>query len=192
MIKKQPIVTAPKPAKVLKDEAIESALRNATPNHKPHRAKRTRSKLSYWLSTASVGIAVMILGGYLTYLSMPNISIRIAAVQSGIDAKYPGYRPNGYTLSGPIAVKSGEVTMRFAYAGNNQSYTITQQKSNWDSNAVKEYVSQEGTPTTTSVNGLTIFTNNNKTTWTNGGILYQIDSNAPLSNEQIARIATSL
>lgn len=182
----------PKPAKILKNEAIEAALKKEIATQNPHRAKRTRSRFSYWLSTASAGLAVMILGGYLTYLSMPNISIRIAAIQSGVDAKYPGYKPSGYALSGPISVKSGEVTMKFAYSGGHQNYTITQQKSDWDSSAVKESISGDNEPTITSVNGLTIFTNDNKTTWVNGGVLYQIDSKAPLSNEQIARIATSL
>lgn len=179
-------------AKELKHSAIHEALHREVATQKPHRIKKQRSGFSYWISVASAGFAVMLLGGYLTYLSMPNIAVRIAAIQSGVNASYPGYKPDGYALSGPISIKSGQVSMKFAYAGGDKTYTITQEKSNWDSNAVKAYISQQGAPTTTSVDGLTIFTNDTKTLWVNGGILYQIDTKAPLSHDQIARIASSM
>ena len=98
---------APKPAAVLKNEAITEALqRAATPPKAPRRAKKPKSRIGRWLQVASVGLAIMLIGGYFTYLGMPNISTRIAAMQSGINAKYPGYRPTGYALSGPITFKS--------------------------------------------------------------------------------------
>ena len=135
----------------------------------------------------------MLLGGYLTYLSMPNISIKMAAVQSGINAKYPGYKPDGYALNGPIKFKSGEVSMKYAYADGSSEYTLTQQKSNWDSAAVKEYFTEKSkSPTTTMVDGLTIYSSGKNAVWVNGGILYQITGSANLSNEQIQKIATSL
>ena len=95
---------------------------------KKSRRRQKKGGTLHWLNTFSVGFAVMLLGGYLTYLSMPNISIKMAAVQSGIDAKYPGYKPDGYALNGPIKFKSGEVSMKYAYADGSSGYTITQQK----------------------------------------------------------------
>ena len=188
-----PVKTALKPASILKNEAISDALAREITAEKPRRQKKTRGRFGRWLSLASAGAAVMLLGGYFTYLSMPNISIRVAAVQSGIDAKYPGYSPDGYSLRGPIAFKDGEVTMKFAYVGSDLQYTLTQQKSSWDSSAVKEYVTeQSGTPTTTTVDGLTLYTSGTETTWVNGGILYQINGDAVLSGEQIRKIATSM
>lgn len=187
------VKTALKPATVLKNEAISEALAREIPTEKPRRQKKTRGRFGRWVSFASAGVAIMLLGGYFTYLSMPNISIRVAAVQSGIDAKYPGYSPNGYSLRGPIAFKDGEVTMKFAYISSDLQYTLTQQKSSWDSSAVKEYVTEKsGSPTTTTVDGLTLYTSDTETTWVNGGILYQINGDAVLSGEQIRKIATSL
>jgi hypothetical protein len=185
----------PKPASILKNEAISEALAKAQEPKpdKHHRAKRKQSKLKRWTSLASAGLAIMLLGGYFTYLSMPNISIRVAALQSGINATYPGYKPNGYALNGPISFKQGEVSMKFAYADGTANYTISQSKSNWDSAAVKEYISgKSGAPATTIVDGLTIFAAGENVAWVNGGILYQINSHSPLSSEQIRKIATSM
>jgi hypothetical protein len=40
--------------------------------------------------------------------------------------------------------------------------------------------------------GLTIYTYNSNAAWVNNGVLYTIDGDAPLSSDQIRRIATSL
>lgn len=185
---------APKPAAILKNEAITEALQRATtPQKAPRRAKKPKSRMGRWLQIASVGLAIMLIGGYFTYLGMPNISTRIAAIQSGVNAKYPGYRPTGYALSGPITFKSGEVRMKFAYADGGQSYTITQQKSSLNSAALKETLTADGGDVqTTTADGLTIYSTDRTASWVNGGVLYQITLGGALSNEQVTKIATSL
>jgi len=45
---------------------------------------------------------------------------------------------------------------------------------------------------TTKERGLTIYTYDSTAVWVSGGILYRIDSKAPLSGDQIRHIATSL
>ena len=184
---------ARKTAHQLKNEAIEKALSNEIISNKKARRRQKKGGALRWLNTFSVGFAVMLLGGYLTYLSMPNISIKMAAVQSGIDAKYPGYKPDGYALNGPIKFKSGEVSMKYAYADGSSGYTITQQKSGWNSSAVKEFFSEKHkNPNTTMIDGLTIYSGEKEAAWVNGGILYQISGDANLSSGQIEKIATSL
>lgn len=189
----QHTVSAPKPAAILKNEAIAEAMNREISHKKTRRTKKSRSFLGTWAQTFAVGFAVMVLGGYFTYLSMPNISIRVAALQSGVNAKYPGYRPDGYALRGPISFKSGEVSMKFTYADSDHYYTLTQQKSSWDSAAVKEFAESKGDAlTTTTIDGLTIYSNDTLSTWVNGGVLYQINTHAPLSSQQIQKIATSI
>lgn len=185
---------APKPAAVLKHEAITEALQRATtPEKAPRRAKKTKSRMGRWLQVASVGLAIMLIGGYFTYLGMPNISTRIAAIQSGVNAKYPGYRPTGYALSGPITFKSGEVRIKFAYVDGGQSYTITQQKSSLNSAALKETLTADGGDVqTTTAGGLTIYSTDRTASWINSGVLYQITLGGALSSEQVTKIATSL
>ena len=182
-----------KPARELKRDAITEALAKEMTDNKKHHMPQKHKKLSRLTSILSVGLAVMLLGGYFTYLSMPNISIRVAAIQSGVNAKYPGYKPDGYALNGPITFKDGEVSMKYAYADGGAAYTLTQQKSSWDSAAVKEYFSEKASsPTATIVDGLTIYSSGKEAVWVNGGTLYQISGNANLSNEQLQKIATSL
>lgn len=185
---------APKPAQIIKQEAIAEALRKA-----PSRAdasKQPRPKKSpRMLSIASASLALLLLGGYFTYLNMPNLSVRVAAAQAGVNASYPEYRPDGYSLKGPVAYNHGEVVMKFAANGGGHNFTVTQSKSGWDSSAVfANYVKEKAGENYITYNerGLTIYTFDGNAAWVNRGVLYTINGDAPLSGDQIRRIATSM
>ncbi len=184
----------PKPAITLKNEAIHEAMNREVSSSKRQRAKKQSSrKFSKFLAFASSGLAILVLAGYMTYLNMPNLSIKMAAVQSGVNAKYPGYQPDGYALNGPITFKNGEVSMRFAYADGNRYFKITQKASNWDSSAVRQFVDDKADDSVaTTIDGLTIFTYGSNATWVNSGVLYTVEGDAPLSSSQIHKIATSM
>ena len=185
----QPVHT---PSSVLKNEAIAKAMN--TPKKAQEKQSQKRG-LGRFVSVGSASLAVLLLAGYLTYLNMPSISIRVAAVQSGINATYPDYQPNGYRLDGPIAYNDGEVNMKFVANAGPQSFNIREQRSSWNSSAVLEnYVQPKAGKdyNTHTQSGLTIYTFDGQAAWVNGGILYTVDGNAPLSNDQILRIATSL
>lgn len=145
-------------------------------------------------SVLAASFAIVFLGGYLTYINMPNLSMRVAASQAGVDATFPDYRPDGYRFDGPIAYNSGEVSVKFASNTNRSGYTIEQKNSSWDSQAVLDnYVSKKSKDYLTySEQGLTIYTYNGKAAWVNGGVFYTIEGDAPLSSEQILRIASSM
>lgn len=185
---------APKPSQIIKQEAIAEAMQN-TPakndaQHKP--AKKRKSRL---LSIASASMALLLLGGYLTYLNMPSLSVRVAAAAAGVDASYPTYRPDGYSLNGPVAYSDGEVSMKFAANAGPQNFTVAQTSSSWDSSAVFDnYVKEKAGENyiTYSERGLTIYTFGGNAAWVNNGILYTINGDAPLSGDQIRRIATSM
>jgi hypothetical protein len=188
--------TSHTPAQVLKNESIAEALAKA-PSKKQmaHSQPRKRSKFARFSSTASVALALILLAGYFTYLNMPNLSTRIAAAQAGIDASYPEYKPDGYSLSGPVAYGQGQVSMKFASNAGSQSYKVEQAKSSWDSTAVLDnYVKKKAGESyiTYTERGLTIYTFDGSAAWVNAGILYTISGDAPLSSDQIRRIATSM
>jgi hypothetical protein len=190
--KKQPAEANHTPSSVLKNEAIAKAL--DTPK-KAHAKRTMKNRFPRAFSVGTATLAVLLLAGYLTYLNMPTISIRVAAVQSGINASYPDYQPSGYRLDGPIAYNDGEVSMKFAANSGPQSFNIREQRSSWNSSAVLENYVQPKAGTdynTHTQSGLTIYTFDGKAAWVNGGILYTVDGDAPLSNDQILRIATSL
>jgi len=186
-----------RPSQIIKQEAIHQAMQKAPAKQATKQVKTPgdRNRFSQALSIASASFALLLLGGYLTYLNMPAISTRVAASQAGINASYPAYRPSGYSLNGPVAYQHGTVTMKFAANAGPQNYTLTQTRSGWDSSAVLDnYVSPKAGDnyTTATTNGLTIYTYGKNAAWVNGGILYTISGDAPLSGEQVQNIATSL
>ena len=187
-----------KPSQIIKNEAIADAMSAVEPKKSGrHRTKTTahRSIFSRFAGVASASLAVLVLGAYFTYLNMPALSTRVAAAQSGINATYPGYLPSGYSLNGPVAYQQGSVAMKFAANAGPQNYTLSQAHSDWDSTALlDDYVSPQAGNSyiTTTTGGLTIYSYNNTSVWVNNGILYTINGNSTLSDEQIQRIAASL
>lgn len=182
-------------AQEIKQSAVHKAVVNTSVNHGEKPKPRLLKRHPRTISIISASIALVILGGYLTYLNMPSLSVRVAAAQSGINASYPNYQPDGYSLNGLVGYSDGKVTMKFASNGGPAAFTINQTKSNWDSVAVLDnYVAPRAGASYIpyTERGLTIYTYGNNAAWVNGGILYTIEGDAPLSSEQIRRIATSL
>lgn len=182
------------PAATIKQQAVTHAVGSATKPAKPH-------KTSFWqqrqrvTGVVAAAFALVLLGGYFTYLNMPSLSVRVAAAQAGIDASYPNYRPDGYALNGPVTYADGRVSMTFKANGGNTNFTVNQSKSSWNSDAVLDnYVTPRAGSSYMpyTERGLTIYTFGDNAAWVNGGILYTIEGDAPLSGEQIRRIATSL
>lgn len=181
-------------ASVIKQAVIQEALENAPAHH----AKQHKHVRSYRQRLAGVvfGCAALVLfAGYLTYLNVPNISVRVAAAQAGIDASYPSYQPDGYRLNGPVAYSNGTVQIQFAANTGTSGFTLNQSRSNWDSSALLEnYVKEKSHDeySTAQEKGLTIYNYGSNAAWVSGGILYTIDGDAPLSPDQIRKIATSV
>lgn len=180
-----------------KQSTIQQALHNTSVNQaspaKHHPLKKHGRPRMAGILSATLGLVM--LGGYFTYLNMPTISTKVAAAQAGIDADYPTYRPDGYSLRGLVGYQQNAVTMKFASNSGPQSFTLNQSKSNWDSSALLDnYIAprtgSDYIPYTEQ--GLTIYTYGNNAAWVNGGILYTVEGDAPLSNEQLRHIATSL
>ncbi|HSX28886.1 MAG TPA: hypothetical protein VLF60_05560 [Candidatus Saccharimonadales bacterium] len=147
------------------------------------------------LLTAVAGaVGVLLLIGYVTYLNLPGISMRVAANRAGFAATMPGYKPSGYSLSGPVAYSPGQISLKFASNTSANKYNLTQKQSGWDSQALLDnYVSkQTDNYLTYQEKGLTIYMYDGKAAWVNGGVWYSIDGNANLSSDQILNIATSM
>ena len=180
-----------KPSHVLKQEIIQEAVEKTTKQTKQHKRGFRHPGVA---SIITASLALVILGGYLTYLNMPALSVRVAAAAAGVDASYPNYRPDGYSLNGPVAYDQGQVSMKFVANAGPQNFTINQSKSSWDSSAVLDnYVTPKAGNdyTTYSEHGLTIYSFNGGAAWVNGGVLYTITGDARLSSEQIRHLATS-
>lgn len=194
--KKAPAAKKPATAKEVKEQAIAKALATAPTKKASARSKKALSKKQmHRLAIILASLAVLFAALFAAYKMMPSISVSIASAQAGISASYPEYTPDGYSLSQPVNYSDGEITLKFASHSNDNYYTITQTRSSWDSSAVLDNVVTPAVGddyVTTKERGLTIYSFKSAAVWVNGGILYKIDSKAPLSGDQIRKIATSL
>lgn len=191
--KQAPVTPQPlKLAQDIKQEAITAAL--AKPTVKTPK-KSFFKRNPRFVNIFSISTTIIILGVYFTYLNMPSWSVHVAAGQAGIDATYPEYRPDGYSLDGPVTYNDGQVTIDFVANTGSSKFSLKQSKSSLDSSAVLDSIVRKKVGDkyiTNQERGLTIYTYDGNAAWVNAGILYGIEGNAPLSSEQIRRIATSL
>lgn len=153
-----------------------------------HRGRRIALALG---CAATVAIAI----GVFVVLNMPNISVKIAAAQTGIDATYPDFVPRDYSMETVASDKNGVVTMKFV-GPEGASFTLTEEKSTWDSKAVvNNYVSitYSANYSTMHEQGITYYTEPGSAVWVNGGVLYKITSQGKnLTREQIRNLVVSL
>lgn len=136
--------------------------------------------------------AALLFVGYITYLNVPSISLRVAASKAGFDAQLPGYTPKGYSYTGQVTYAPGKVSL--TYKNSDSTFLLTQKESDWDSSTLlSQYVTQQSDQYITfQEKGLTIYTYNNaNAAWMNGGIWYTLEADDQLSSDQLLSIATS-
>lgn len=200
---------APQPkltAQQIKEQAIKKALATAsTPaaasqnsaegedrSIKTHKHRFGAGRIVLALTCAVAAIFAIV---YFVNLNMPDISLKVAAMQTGIEASYPGYVPRDYTLSG-IVSEEGKITLSFANNASGDAFSIMEESSSWDSNALlNNYVKDKygDNYTTVREQGLTIYISGSSAAWANGGIVYKLEANAgSLTKKQISSIAASL
>lgn len=186
-------------AKELKEQEIKKAVSMATRLPQPSKKVSRRSRVSKNFGVARVALAIACLSTavfaivYFVNLNSSDISLRVAAMQSGIEAVYPSYTPRGYTLA-DVTSASGKVTMKFK--SDNGGYTIIEEQTDWNSdgllsNFVKPNYGDEYT--VVSEQGLTLYVGDRWAAWVNGGMVYKlaVDS-GNLTKKQIKAIAVSL
>ena len=192
-------------AKELKDQAIKRALAAASKSEESPKSMKNKSsakkvekmhfgfgRVLLALSCAAAAVFAIV---YFVNLNMPDISMRVAAMQTGINPSYPNYVPRDYSVSS-ITSEEGKITLVFNNSATGSSFTLTEENSSWDSNALlSNFVKTEYGENYTIVReqGLTIYVNGSNATWVNGGVLYKIESTSgTLTNKQIRSIAVSL
>ncbi|MBR3254077.1 hypothetical protein IKF86_02415 [Candidatus Saccharibacteria bacterium] len=186
-------------AQQIKQHEIQKALKTASATPKQKKSKKPDVKFHFgfgriMLALACAAAAVFAIV-YFVNLNSPDISLKVAAMQTGIEASYPSYIPRDFSLS-DITSENGKVTLNFSNSSTGDAYTIIEEKSSWDSNAllsnfVKKTYGEDFT--TIRENGLTIYIHNSDATWVNGGVVYKLQCKAgSLTKKQLRAIAVSL
>lgn len=190
-------------AKQLKDQAIQKALASssrtidravAKENKKQQKAKLHFSIGRVVLALSCAAAAVMAIV-YFVGLNMPDISMRVAAIQTGIEASYPSYVPRGFNLS-DLSSEAGKVTLNFQNSETGGAFSLSEENSSWDSNALlNNFVKSEYRDNYSIVReqGLTIYVSDSDAAWVNGGVVYKLKTTqGELTKKQIRSIAVSL
>lgn len=193
-------------AKELKDQAIKKALMSAatsdmkekqTVTSKKSQKKMGKMKFGFGrvMLALSCATAVVFAVAYFVNLNMPDISLRVAAMQTGIDATYPGYVPRDYNVAG-ITSQNGKVVLDFHNNSTDNKFTLEEEASSWDSNALLTNYVKDAFGDEYSIvreQGLTIYIKGSSAVWVNGGIVYKLKADdGVLTNKQIRSIAVSL
>lgn len=187
-------------ASEIKEREIERAVKTAAKLPET-RNKRTRKggfnfSNSNWtravLAIACATTAIFAVA-YFINLTSTDMSLKVAAMQSGIEASYPSYVPRGYSLS-DVTSASGKVTMNFV--SDEGSFMIVEESSSWDSTALlNNYIKETYGDDYTVVReqGLTLYMGDTWEAWVNGGTLYKLNvTSGSLTKKQMKTIAASL
>lgn len=193
-------------AQELKERAIQQALRKVDKidGDKTMAAQfvddSEQKKLHFWQRKGfaiAAGMAVISLAllGYLIQLNLPDISVRVTAMQTGIEKIYPSYVPSNYRLDGLVKEDAGRVTMNFKN-DQDKKFTLMEEKSSWDSAAVYANYVKKNWGADYSIakgQGLTIYVSGSNAAWVNGGVFYVItDDTGTLTSSDLHDIAVSL
>lgn len=148
-----------------------------------------------WAAISASLLIVIIAGSFFAWNNMPEISVRLAAARANLPVSLPGYTPSGFDVSGPISYSKGSVSINFRAKNDSyKTFTITQQKSAWDSQTLQSNVPKSDQVQTSQINGTTVYIygTSNDATWVDGGIKYTIKDQASLTSDQILKIAGSM
>ena len=166
---------------------------------KPKAMPSSGSSIRKILKPAGVAVSILVLfmtGAYIWKVNYPSLAFKIASAKAGIAATIPGYIPSGYNLGSDIQANPGSVSYYLQNKQDAKKISISQSKTNWDSQALAEdYVAPKAENyLALQAQGLTIYVlGSNQATWVNHGTWYKIDSpDQALDQDQIIKIATSL
>jgi hypothetical protein len=139
-------------------------------------------------------VAIAIMGGVVWLQNSPKLAFRNAASQAGIAASLPTYIPSSYHQVGPVSASPGTLTLNFSSPSDGQPLKITQRRSDWDANALREnYVASQSTGfLAVQGQGLTIYMFGDQANWVNHGVWYQLSGTSKLGREDILKIAYGL
>lgn len=182
---------APQAAPIMsRDDALKLALGDSAP---ATTQQPTAGGVARPLALVMSAMAFVLLGAYLWQSNYPSFALKLASVRSGVEAAAPGYLPNGWVVTRDVTSANGSLIYKLQ--NKEKAMTVAQQKTDWDSQALLEQYVLPKSPDYLALqaSGLTIYVfSNNQAAWVNHGIMYKIEGDHGLDQDQIIRIATSL
>lgn len=147
------------------------------------------------VTVVGIGAALALMAGFVWLQNSPKLAFHQAALEAGLEASLPNYLPASYGNQSKPEVKPGQITLKYNAPGATKPLVITEKKTDWDSNSLRDnYVSRQ-TDSYLAIpgQGLTIYTYNGGTaTWVNHGVWYTVEGVSSLGREELLKIAYGL
>jgi hypothetical protein len=187
-------------SQILKNALIREQMEAPEPSAKNSKDRRQSEKLQRRIAKkdaprrkfragtiATVMVAALLAGGYLAYVNMPGISLRIAAAQAGVNAR-TAMVPSGYSQVSEVAYSAGQITLKYKNNGGGSGYSLTQSNTSLNSGTVRETL----LPSDSKQIANGIYRYGDQAVWVSGNTLFTLDVNSYMTNQQITDIAASV
>ena len=177
----------------LKELAVKRALRAAekTPEPIPHKLHFSFGRIFLALVCTAAAVFALV---YFINQNVFNLSVVNAAKSAGLEISASPKVPNGYELTDIIS-EDGKITLNYSNPSNKTSFTLVEERSSWDSNALLTNFVKPTYGADYSIvreQGITIYISNSNAAWVNGRIVHKITAEpGTLTKKQIRSIATS-
>jgi hypothetical protein len=160
--------------------------------HAKHTAHHPAKRLA---RSGALALSALLIAGFIAYQNTANLTMRVAAHKAGFQANMPAFKPSGFAV-GKFTYGNGFVAVNFHSNSDSRAFSLTQQVSKWDSEALlKEFVSSAPGKSyqTLQASGRTIYTyGNNNATWVDHGVWFNVESDGSLSTSQLVDLAASM
>jgi hypothetical protein len=140
-------------------------------------------------------VAMVLMAGaiYVIDASTPDPSLKVIALQGGIEAVYPEYVPRGYVLS-DITSENSKVIMNFKNVDEGAEYSLIEEVVGVDGEkTLNEYIKSTFGLDCTRIDeqDRIVYISNNGAAWVDGEILFKLEiTSGSLTRKQIITIAT--
>ena len=188
----KPAAAKPTPEQ-LKELAIKRALRSAEKASEPTPHKLHFGLGRIFLALVCTAAAVFALV-YFINQNVFNLSVVNAAKSAGLEINNSPKVPSGFELTDIIS-EDGKITLNYSNPSSKTSFTLVEERSSWDSNALLTNFVKPTYGADYSIvreQGITIYISNSNAAWINGRIVHKITAEpGTLTKKQIRSIATS-
>lgn len=197
-------VAAPVPSMItsVSHQKLESLLDQALAQAQSHKKQEhhRRGRISKFLHSrkhlAAVAVISIVVLAFAAWIKLPQLSVKLAATKSHVNASLPTYVPPGFAMSGHAKATEDKVVVSFKSKEDPaKSFSLTQRNSNMDSTAMAStLLPTKAAVQTSQINGTTvyIYDANNDAMWVNHGVHYQLHDKANLDSNEVLKIAQSL
>lgn len=157
-------------------------------------AKAKKPVHHHLASVVAASVAVLLIGGFIGLQNKNSLTLRFADAKAGFSASLPTYQPEGYGV-GSFNYTAGSVGTNFHNEATDSDYTLTQQTTKWDSQALLDNYVGVNYPSyhvLESGDQIVYVYGKNDASWIKDGVWYQLRSGGNLSTSQVLSVAASV